>query len=138
MVSLLFMFAACSARHTGSSAHPEERVKQAAADLTAGKTDFYRLTTKGDSGPGSFYVLDPEGRLLWHPIPVLIGSDFSEYGFVKYIIERKTGCIFYNDPYGYIYVFFVEIEKGNILCLTVKKTDYPGMEFQCERAGAGF
>lgn len=129
--SVCFLFAACSVMSLRSSDLPGQRIEKAVSDLAAGRTDFYKLTQNGDSGPGSFYILDSEGVVLWHPSPVIIGKDFSKYDFVKRILQLKNGCIAYESGKGGSYVFFKEIEKGNILCLAVDENEYPSQSFDC-------
>ena len=129
--ALCVCFAACSGMSLRSSDLPGQRIEKAASDLASGRTDFYKLTQKGDSGPGSFYILDSEGVVLWHPSPVIIGNDFSKYDFVKRILQLKNGCIAYGSGKGGSYVFFKEIEKGSILCLAVDRNDYPSQSFDC-------
>jgi len=118
----------CASDGIRTLASLETRVSETASKLDANKDP--RAALKGLSGKskGYFYLLNSNGRIEYHPVKGLLGSDFSRYGFVKNIIKIKKGCI--RSDAGNIsrIVIFRETAGGGILCYTIPENEVTGTE----------
>ena len=89
-------------------------------DRRVGKTGFY-------------YVLDSDGRVVFHPRPALIGTSFSKTWFINQLLTEKSGCLTYTLGNRTHYLFFLPLNDSEILCLSIVSEDFP-QPVECEAA----
>lgn len=75
---------------------------------------------------GYFYIIRSNGKILYHPKKALINFDFSDYPFIKEILNRRNGCLSLNADGIQKYLFFSEIDSEEILCLSIDSSEFTG------------
>jgi len=83
----------------------------------------YKLDNKTIGKSGYYYILRSNGKIAYHPKKALINADFSSFSFVKLILTERNGKIIMEEAGVSRYIFFREIDKNEILCLTIDKSD---------------
>ena len=91
----------------------------------------YKLDNKTVGENGYFYILRSNGKVSYHPKKALIDVDFSAFPFVKKILMERNGCILVQAEGVSRYIFFREIDKDEILCLTIDKDEFKEAVIEC-------
>jgi signal transduction histidine kinase len=75
-----------------------EAVTQATAVATkpAERLSRYNLTPAGAVA----FLVDGDGRIIYHPDPVLIGQRLSDHAGVKAVIQGQAGATYHREPDG--------------------------------------
>jgi hypothetical protein len=92
-----------------------------------------RLKDKRINKRGFFYVIDSTGRVIYHPQELLIGRNFSNYWFIKHILQERSGCLSYTVGDQDHYIFYESLQGGEILCYSVAALDLEGPAERCKR-----
>ncbi|MBN2080086.1 MAG: hypothetical protein JW838_14050 [Spirochaetes bacterium] len=83
---------------------------------------------------GFMYVVDTEGRVVFHPQTVLIGSSFKDHWFINRIVAEGTGCISYRLGNRIHLVFFDAINETEVLCCSILAEDVAPFPAECRSA----
>lgn len=81
---------------------------------------------------GYFYVIDYEGRIIYHPKEALIGMNFRDNPFVKKLLKRKSGCIEQHIEGRSRVIVFRVIDAYRILCLSIASFEIDLHNIECE------
>lgn len=81
---------------------------------------------------GYFYVIDYEGRIIYHPKEALIGMNFRDNPFVKRLLQRKSGCIEQHIEGRSRVIVFRVIDAYRILCLSIASFEIDLPNIECE------
>jgi len=102
-----------------------------AESIKKNRNSVYKLDNRTIGKNGYFYILQSSGKISYHPKKALIGVDFSTYPFVEKILTKRNGCIMMEIEGVSRYIFFREIDKDEILCLTIDKSEFKEKVVNC-------
>jgi methyl-accepting chemotaxis protein len=102
-----------------------------AESIKKNRNSVYKLDSKTIGKNGYFYILRSTGKVSYHPKKALIDVDFSTFPFVKKILVERNGCIMMEMEGISRYIFFREIDKDEILCLTIDKNEFKEAVVNC-------
>ena len=81
---------------------------------------------------GYFYVIDHEGRIVYHPKEALIGMSFRDNPFVRRLILKRSGCIEQHIEGRRRVIIFRSIDQYRILCLSISSFEINLKDIDCE------
>ncbi len=116
-IIILCSFSSCSGSMRQENL--QHKLEYEAGIISADMDRIPELKNKRVVGTGYFYILDREGRIVFHPRTLLIGSDMSSYSFVKKLLKSDQGCISFYAEGRTAVVFFKRINQLYTLCLSV-------------------
>ena len=91
------------------------------AERKAGKTGFY-------------YIINRDGLVVYHPVTVLMGSNFKRYSFLDGVLKARSGCFQYTFGDIRYLLFFESLNENDILCLAIPKDEVAGADRFCRTA----
>lgn len=94
----------------------------------------YTLDQKKVGTSGYFYIMRSDGRISYHPKKGLINFSFRDYAFAKKILSERNGCVVSTADRITRYIFYREIDKNEILCLTMDSSEVDGNLPACVQA----
>lgn len=97
------------------------------------KRNISLIKNKKAGETGFYYIIDLQGVVLSHPRGLLVGSNFMRYNFIKKIIQARSGCIRYDTGKMQQLVFFIPLNEGSILCLSIPTNEVENSEGACEQ-----
>jgi hypothetical protein len=112
---------ACSSGQMTADSIKEELNKRA-EKINSNREEILTLDNMGY--PGYYYILNKEGKILYHPKKSLINLDFSRYAFVKVILQEKNGAFTMTINNTETSVFYRELKDGSILCYSINSSEY--------------
>jgi len=130
LIPLFFINLYCSGMKI-TDYNVKKELQSAAETIRKDKKNIYKLDNKIIGKKGYFYIIRSDGKISHHPKKALINSDFSAYPFVRKILEGRNGCLSFNADGLRRYVFFTEIDSGQILCLTIESGEFDGTVYEC-------
>ncbi len=68
---------------------------------------------------GYYYLVSPQGIIIYHPQSAIVGMNFSENPLVKRIMREKNGCLRHLFEGTEKVLIFRPLADGSILCLTL-------------------
>jgi len=92
-----------------------------------------KLKDKRINDKGFFYVIDLSGRVIYHPQELLIGRNFSDYWFIKYILKQRSGCLSYTVGGLEHFIFFENLQREQLLCYSIAAADLEGSMAHCKK-----
>ena len=121
----------CSGAVVLNHSNIREIIKADAGAVSAGgRYPSAVLDTEGRKN-GFYFALDSEGRILFHPNPILIGSKFDKSDFIKEIINRRSGCLGYDFMGKKHLIFFEPVNDEDILCFSIPASSVSGNGGTC-------
>ncbi len=94
-------------------------------EIDANRSAMNALRDRRVGKTGFYYVLNSDGRVVFHPRLALIGTSFSKVWFVNQLLEEKSGCFTYVLGNRNHYLFYAPINDFEILCLSIISDDLP-------------
>lgn len=68
---------------------------------------------------GFYYVIDLDGKVVFHPQLALIGTSFSKIWFIDQLVAEKSGCLTYQLGNRSYHIFFEPLNDSEILCFSI-------------------
>jgi hypothetical protein len=109
-----------------------KELQSAAESINRDKKSIYKLDSKTVGKNGYFYLINNRGIISHHPKKGLINSDFSRFPFIQKILKERNGCLSFNADGTSRYLFFNEMESGEILCLTIDMNEFYEPVYGCD------
>lgn len=103
-------------------------------EIAANRNAIDRLKNKRVGKTGFYYVVDFEGRVVFHPQAALIGSSFGGQWFVNQLLSEKAGCLTYQLGNRKHFVFYEPLNDSEILCLSIIADDIAQIPAECRQA----
>ena len=129
-ITALF-FASCASSSAVKGVSIAGNIEREAAALNKNMERVYRLKSKRVAASGFYYIIDRDGRIVFHPRAILIGADMGSMNFISALIQHGNGCIEYTVD-GRVFVIFSRlIDHNNILCLSIPKEEITGSYGKC-------
>ena len=100
-------------------------MESVARGISVDRSYMYTLGNRRIGKTGYYYVLDTDGRVVFHPRSALIGTSFSKVLFIDQLLGEKSGCLTYTLGNRKHYLFFMHIDDSEILCLSIVSEDLP-------------
>ncbi len=72
---------------------------------------------------GYYYLVSPQGVIIYHPQSAIVGMNFSENPLVKRIMREKNGCLRHLFEGTEKILIFRPLADGSILCLTLSTAE---------------
>jgi hypothetical protein len=102
--------------------------------IESDRSFILKLKDKRISRGGFFFIMDNEGRLVYHPQSLLVGRSFKDDWLISIIIKEKSGCLRYTSGNQELYIFYDRLNAGEIICLSIASTDLSSPEPGCTEA----
>lgn len=106
-------------------------LRAVAESIKNNRSLVYTLDQKKVGTSGYFYIMRSDGRISYHPKKGLINFSFSDYAFAKRILSERNGCVVSTADRITRYIFYCEIDKNEILCLTMDCSEVDGNLPEC-------
>ncbi len=103
-------------------------------DIAGNRNAINALKNKRVGKTGFYYVVDSDGRVVFHPQAALIGSRFEGDWFINQLLSEKTGCLAYQLGNRKHLVFYEQLNDSEILCLSIISDDVPQVPAGCRQA----
>ncbi|MFC1669794.1 hypothetical protein ACFL20_05325 [Spirochaetota bacterium] len=81
---------------------------------------------------GFYYILDNDGKVIYHPHALLVGRSFKKFWFVKGILKNKSGCYRYVLGNREHLIFFDKLNKREIICLSIPSAEVINYSGKCK------
>jgi len=137
LAAAALFFAGCVSSSVIKGSSLAGEIEKEAAALNKNMERVYELKSKRVASSGFYYVINREGRVVFHPQTILIGADMSNMNFVTAALQQGNGCIEYTldtvdmvDRKVFI-LFFRLIKNDSILCLSIPKEEVSGSYGEC-------
>ena len=117
------MFPGCATLKPVTPAGIRTDMEALCREITVNRSVINTLRDKRVGKTGFYYVLDSEGRVVFHPRPALIGTSFSKVWFINQLLTEKSGCLTYTLGNRTHYLFFQPLDESEILCLSIVSDD---------------
>jgi hypothetical protein len=101
--------------------------------ISANRSFMDSLRDRRIGKTGYYYVLDTDGKVVFHPRTALIGSSFSKIWFIDQLLAEKSGCLTYTLGNRTHYLIFIPLDDSEILCLSITSEDLSGL-VECKTA----
>jgi hypothetical protein len=72
---------------------------------------------------GYYYLISPQGAIIYHPQSAIVGMRFSENPLVKRIMQEKNGCLRHLFEGTEKILVFRALADGSTLCLTLSTVE---------------
>lgn len=128
IMSMLYLHCAS---WTISAQNITRELQASAESIKKDRSLVYTLDQKKIGATGYFYIMRNDGVILYHPKKALINFSFSEYAFAKKILKEKNGCLTSTADRITRYIFYCEIDKNEILCLTIDSNEVDETSLDC-------
>lgn len=125
LVVLVMLSTGCATIAAISSDSIRNDMTVISREIDSNRSSMNTLRDRRVGKTGFYYVLDSDGRVVFHPRPALIGSSFSKVWFVNQLLEEKSGCITYILGNRKHYLFYKPINDFEILCFSITSDDLP-------------
>ncbi|MBP7737256.1 MAG: Cache 3/Cache 2 fusion domain-containing protein [Spirochaetes bacterium] len=125
LVILMALSLGCAASRVITSEGIRNEMAAISREIDSNRSAMNALRERRVGKTGFYYVLDSDGRVVFHPRLVLIGSSFSKVWFVNQLLEEKSGCFTYVLGNRKHYLFYTPINDFEILCLSIISDDIP-------------
>ncbi len=102
-------------------------------DINTNRNVINSLGNRRVGKTGYYYILDSDGRVVFHPRQALIGSTFNRTWFINQLLTERSGCLTYTLGNRTHYLFFSPINDSEILCLSIVSEDLPN-PVECKAA----
>ena len=103
-----------------------------AESIKKDRSQVYTLDQKKTGATGYYYIIRSDGRISYHPKKGLINFSFSDYTFAKKILKEKNGCLVSSAEGKRRYIFYREIGREEILCLTINSNEVDEHPEDCD------
>ena len=133
MIVLLFVVSCTTATLVTSSTIRKEMsaIKQ---DITINRSSIEILKNKRVGSTGFYYIVDIDGKVVFHPQAALIGTSFKNHWFIDKIINERSGCLTYQLGNRTHVVYFEQLNDIEILCLSIVSNDIRQAVTECRQA----
>jgi hypothetical protein len=82
---------------------------------------------------GYFYLIDSNGRILYHPEEALIGLSFRDNPFIRKLLEKRSGCFEQLIEGQNRVILFRSVDAHRILCLSILSSEVDIAALNCEQ-----
>jgi Cache 3/Cache 2 fusion domain len=92
-------------------------------DINSNRSAMNGLKNKRVGSTGFYYIVDNDGKVVFHPREALIGTSFKNHWFIDKIINDRSGCLTYQLGNRTHVVYFEQLDDSDILCLSIVSDD---------------
>jgi hypothetical protein len=132
LVSLFLMFSSCARDALIRKNKVDSEFDRIIRDIHRNSKYLSTLKNKRLGLSGYFYVIDYEGRIIYHPKEALIGMNFKDNPFVRRLLKKQSGCIEQHIEGRNRVIVFRVIDAYRILCLSIASFEIDLHNIECE------
>jgi hypothetical protein len=129
---LSVIFAACSSSQKITRKTIDDDILNAMNMINNNKINYLRLGEKQIGKTGFYYIINSEGRVVFHPQLILIGKSFKGLWFIEPVLKVNDGCINYSVSGNRNYLFYKKINNDEILCFSIMQEEIAGYIQGCD------
>jgi hypothetical protein len=107
-------------------------LKSARVDLGIDKKNIDAINSRKAGKTGFYYIINRDGMVVYHPVTMLIGSNFKKYKFLEDVLKSRSGCFQYTFGENIHLIFFDSLNENDILCLSIPGDEVQGTEKFCK------
>jgi len=100
--------------------------------ISNNKINYLRLGEKQLGKTGFYYIVNSDGRVVFHPQLILIGKSFKGLWFIDPVLRGDGGCINYIVSGNRNYLFYKKINEDEILCFAIMEEEVADYIDGCE------
>ena len=120
---LLALITGCASPSVIGSEKIFSDLKSARKTIAQDKKNIHELAEKKAGKTGFYYIIDRDGVVVYHPVAVLMGSNFKRYNFLDSVLKSRSGCFQYTFGNIRHLIFFDSLNDNDILCLTIPREE---------------
>jgi hypothetical protein len=137
LCSLLLALLLCAGTHCAGMQKPDaaylDREFARVIDMVLrDRENMKKLAGRRVGSNGYYYILQADGRLIYHPVTPLIGMRFGEDPVTRKILETRTGCIRNNSEGIMRLLIFRRCGDSMILVLSIPPDEVAGEGLACD------
>ena len=126
-ITILFiaaiMFSSCSSSIKITKKIIDDDMQNAMNIISGNKINYLRLGEKQMGKTGFYYIINSEGKVVFHPQLILVGKSFKGLWFIDPVLKGNEGCVNYNVTGNKNYLFYKKINNDEILCFTIMEEE---------------
>jgi len=130
---VLLVFMGCVTSGTLSVGRIRSGMDSIIKDVAANRGAISLLKNKRVGKTGFYYVVDSDGRVVFHPQAALIGTIFKDDWFISQLLMEKKGCLAYQLGNRKHLVFYEPLNDTEILCLSIISDDVGQVPADCRQ-----
>ena len=134
IIVIMLMATGCTTATMVTSSTIRKEMAVIKQDINANRGSMERLKTKRVGSTGFYYIVDVDGKVVFHPQAALIGTSFKNHWFINKIIDEKSGCLSYQLGNRTHVVYFEQLNETEILCLSIVSNDIQQAAMDCRQA----
>jgi hypothetical protein len=127
-----FFFTACSSSMKVTKKNIDDDMISAMNMISSNKINYLRLGEKQIGKTGFYYIINSEGRVVFHPQLILIGKSFKGLWFIDPVLNGNSGCVNYSVSGNRNYLFYRKINNDDILCFSIMEEEITEYIQGCE------
>jgi hypothetical protein len=131
---VLFLVTGCTTATMVTTSTIRKEMAAIKQDIETSRGSMERLKDKRVGSTGFYYIVDTEGRVVFHPQTALIGTNFKNHWFINKIIEERSGCLTYQLGNRTHVVYFEQLNDAEILCLSIVNNEIQQAGTECRQA----
>lgn len=131
---MLLLAAGCTTATLVTSSTIRKEMSAIKQDITLNRSSIESLKNKRVGGTGFYYIVDIDGKVVFHPQAALIGTSFKNHWFIDKIINERSGCLTYQLGNRTHVVYFEQLNDFEILCLSIVSNDIKQAVTECRQA----
>ncbi len=132
MLGAVIFAGACVGTGTVTVSSIQRDIEAFRSDIARDRNAILSIKTRRVARNGFYYILNGEGKIVFHPRPLLVGADFSRYFFVSEILKKREGCFYYSMGEVSQLMIFRPLNGDEILCLSIPAEEVGGSNLSCE------
>jgi hypothetical protein len=132
LISLFVIFSSCARDVIIRKSRIDSEFDRILRNISRNSAYFSVLKNKKLGLSGYFYVIDYEGRIVYHPKEALIGMSFRDNPFVRRLLIKESGCIEQHIEGRRRVIIFRRIDPYRILCFSIASFEIDLKDIDCE------
>jgi len=136
LVSLLAvsgLLGSCAGAGVVSIESIQKKLDLFSSEIQKDRNTILTIKKRRVSQTGFYYIINSEGKVVFHPRPLLVGADFSRFYFVAEMLKKREGCYSVNRGSSDQLMIFKPISSDEILCLSIPAHEVASQNLACER-----
>ncbi len=134
LMIMLLPAAGCTTATLVTSSTIRKEMAALKKDIDSNRASMESLKNKRVGSTGFYYIVNNDGKVVFHPQAALIGTSFKDHWFINKIIEERTGCLSYQLGNRTHVVYFEQLNDSEILCLSILSGDIKPNAAECHQA----
>ncbi len=126
------LFGSCAGTGVVSIESIHKKLDLFCSEIQKDRNAILTIKNRRVSRTGFYYIINSEGKVVFHPRPLLIGADFSRFYFIAEMLKKKEGCYSVSKGSSEQLMIFKPVSSDEILCLSIPAHEVGTQNLACE------